>query len=53
MPPHPLNNLEMQKDYQNQPKFNGVYSRKDLCNVSWWVWSNGNSLDSIICECQK
>ena len=27
MPPHPLPNLETQKFYLNEPKFNGVYSR--------------------------
>ena len=29
MPPHPLTNFEIQKCYQNKPKFNGdgVYSR--------------------------
>ena len=26
MPPHPLNNFEKQKYYQNEPRFNGVYS---------------------------
>ena len=26
MPPHPLTNFEVQK-YQNEPRFNGVYSR--------------------------
>ena len=26
MPPHPLTNFEMQKYYQNEHKFNGVYS---------------------------
>ena len=26
MPPHPLTNFEIQK-YQNEPRFNGVYSR--------------------------
>ena len=33
MPPHPLTNLEIQK-YQNEPRFNGVYSRDNLpkCN---------------------
>ena len=29
MPPHPLTNLEIQK-YQNEPRFNGVYSRDNL-----------------------
>ena len=26
MSPHPLNNFEIQKYYQNMPRFNGVYS---------------------------
>ena len=30
MPPHPLTNFEIQKYYQNEPKFNGVYSRNNL-----------------------
>ena len=30
MPPRPLTNFEIQKYYQNKPKFNGVYSRDNL-----------------------
>ena len=31
MPPdHPLRNFEIQKYYENEPKLNGVYSRKNL-----------------------
>ena len=30
MPPHSLTNFEIQKYYQNKPKFNGVYSRNNL-----------------------
>ena len=30
MPPHPLTNFEKQKNYQNEPRFNGVYSRDNL-----------------------
>ena len=30
MPPHPLRNFEIQKYYQNEPRFNGVYSRNNL-----------------------
>ena len=30
MPPHPLNNFEIQKYYQNETRFNGVYSRDKL-----------------------
>ena len=27
MPPHPLTNFEKQKYYQNEPRFNGLFSR--------------------------
>ena len=30
MLPHPLTNFEIQKYYQNEPRFNGVYSRDNL-----------------------
>ena len=30
MLPHPLTNFEIQKNDQNEPKFNGVYSRNNL-----------------------
>ena len=33
MPSHPLTNLEIQKHYQNEPKFNGVYSRNKLPKI--------------------
>ena len=32
MPPHPLTNFEIKK-YQNEPKFNGVYSRDNLPKI--------------------
>ena len=32
MPPHPLTNFEIMKYYENEPKFNGVYSRDNLSN---------------------
>ena len=32
MPPHPLTNFEIQKYYENEPRFNGVYSRNNLPN---------------------
>ena len=28
MPPRPLTNFEIQKHYQNKPKFNSIYSIK-------------------------
>ena len=33
MPPHPLTNSEIQKNYQNEPKFDGVYSRRNLLKI--------------------
>ena len=30
MLPHPLTNFEMQKYYQNKPKFKGFYSRNSF-----------------------
>ena len=30
MPPHPLKNFEIQRYYQNEPRFNGVFSRNNL-----------------------
>ena len=30
MPPYPLTNFEIQKYYQSEPRFNGVYSRDNL-----------------------
>ena len=33
MPPHPLNNFEIQKYYQNEPRFNDVYSRDNLSKI--------------------
>ena len=33
MPPHSLTNFELRKYYQNEPKFNGVYSRDNLTEL--------------------
>ena len=30
MPPHPLTSFELEKYYQNEPRFNGVCSRNNL-----------------------
>ena len=30
MPPHPLTNFEIRRYYQNEPGFNGVFSRNNL-----------------------
>ena len=32
MLPHPLKNFEIQKYYENEPRFNSVYSRNNLPN---------------------
>ena len=34
MPPHPLTNFEIKKYYENEPRFNGVYSRNNLLEKS-------------------
>ena len=33
MLPHPLTKFEIQKYYQNEPKFNGIYSRNNLPKI--------------------
>ena len=33
MPPYPLTNFEIQKYYQNEPRFNGVHSRDNLPKI--------------------
>ena len=33
MPPHPLTNFEIQEYYQNEPRFNGFYSRDNLTKI--------------------
>ena len=32
LPPHPSTNFEIQEYYQNEPRFNGVFSRDNLPN---------------------
>ena len=38
MPPHPLTSVEIQKDYQNKPKFNDDYSRNNLPKIMGGVY---------------
>ena len=33
MPSHPLTNFKIQKYYQNEPRFNGVFSRDNLQKI--------------------
>ena len=40
MPPHLLTNFEIQKYYQNELRFNGVYSRDNLPKQIGWDISN-------------
>ena len=34
MPPNPLTNFEIQKYFENEPRFNGAYSRNNLLERS-------------------
>ena len=38
MPPHPLTNFEIQKCYENEPKFNGICSRNNLSKIKDGVY---------------
>ena len=38
MPSHALTNFEIQKYYQNDPKFNGVSSRNNLPKIKDWAY---------------
>ena len=40
MPPHPLANFETQKYYENEPKFNSVYSRNNLSKLKDGAYIN-------------
>ena len=48
MLPHPLTNFEIQKYYQNEPKFNGIYSRTNLRKIKGGAYViNLNEFKSI------
>ena len=38
IPSHPLTNFEIQKHYENEPKFDGVFSKDNLpkCRCRYW-----------------
>ena len=38
MPPRPLTKFEIQKYYQNEPRFNSVYLRDKLPKINKWVY---------------
>ena len=39
MPPHPLTNFEIHKYYENEPRFNGLFSRNNIHkkNKGWSI----------------
>ena len=47
MPPHPLTNFEIQQNYQNELKFNGVYSRNNLLKIKDGAIINLDDFKSI------
>ena len=51
MPPNPLTSFEIQKCYQNDPRFNGVYSRDNLPKIKdeTYIIFRIQAYDSIIC----
>ena len=38
IPSHPITKFEIQKYYQNEPKFDGVYSRNNLTKIKAGVY---------------
>ena len=38
MPPHPLTNFEIPQYYQDEPRFNGVYSRDNLPKIKYGAY---------------
>ena len=40
MPPHSLTNFKTQQYYQNEPKFNGVYSRNNMSKIKDGAYIN-------------
>ena len=52
MLPHPLTNFEMQKYYQDEPKFNGVYSKINSPKVKDRAYViNLDEYESIVTHC--
>ena len=47
MQPHLLTNFEIQYYYQNEPKFDGVYSRNNLLKIMDETYVNLNRYKSI------
>ena len=52
MPHHPLTNFEIKKYYQNEPKFNGAYSRNNLSKIKDGAYiTNLDEYESIRTHC--
>ena len=52
MPSHPLTNFEIQKYYQNEPRFNGVYSRDNLTEIKDGSYAiNLDEYSDIVIHC--
>ena len=45
MKPHPLTNFDIQKYYENEPRFNGVFSRDNLPKKKNKGWAYVINLD--------
>ena len=53
MPPHPLTNFEIQKYYQNESRFNRVYSRDNLTEIkdsAYVINLDEYSLGCLVCS---
>ena len=48
MPPHPLTKFEIQKYYQNEPRFNGVYSMNNLPKRSFTKIKDGTYIIHLV-----
>ena len=46
MSPHPFTNFEIERYYQNEPRFSGVYSRDNLPDIKGGAYVI--SIDSIL-----
>ena len=50
---HPLTNFEIQQYYQNELKFDSIYSRNNLSNTAWKVSKYGVFSGPYFPECGK
>ena len=50
MPPHPLTNFEIKKYYQNEPRFNGVFSGDNLPKIKVETYFDSFGVEHIAKE---